>query len=57
MEDWKATIQKQIDELKLSLTGDMWKDMELKGKIHGLEMKLKSVRPEFSNFECVGCGS
>ena len=50
-------IKREIDELKGQLTGDMFQDMELKDKIHNLEMKLNGVKPEDSHFDCVGCGS
>jgi hypothetical protein len=50
-------LQKQIDELKAQLTGDMFADMEIKDQIHNLEMKLKGVKPMDSHFDCVGCGS
>lgn len=53
----KEAIKKEIEELKGQLTGDMFQDMELKDKIHNLEMKLKGVKPEDSHFDCVGCGS
>jgi len=50
-------IKKEIDELKGQLTGDMFQDMDIKDKIHNLEMKLNGVKPEDSHFDCVGCGS
>jgi len=50
-------MEKEIEELKLQLTGDMFKDMDIKDKIHNLEMKLKGVKPEDSHFDCIGCGS
>jgi hypothetical protein len=50
-------MEKEIEELKSQLTGDMFKDMEIKDKIHNLEMKLKGVKPEDSHFDCIGCGS
>ena len=50
-------MDKEIEELKLQLTGDMFKDMDIKDKIHNLEMKLKGVKPEDSHFDCIGCGS
>lgn len=53
MEEWKA----EVEELKASLTGDMFQDMETKDKIHNLEMKINGVKPSSSEFECVGCGS
>ena len=48
-------LKKEIEELKSQLTGDMFADMELKDKIHSLEMKLNNVKPEDSHFSCVGC--
>ena len=51
------SLTSQIDELKGQLTGDMFKDMELRDKIHNLEMTLKGTRPISSEIECVGCGS
>jgi len=50
-------MKEQIKELKRQLTGDMLKDMEIRDKIHQLEMKLNNVKPTDSHFECVGCGS
>lgn len=53
----KEEIKKEIEDLKKQLTGDMFKDMELKDKIHNLEMKLNGTKPTDSHFDCVGCGS
>jgi hypothetical protein len=50
-------MEKEIEELKSQLTGDMFKDMDIKDKIHNLEMKMKGVKPEDSHFDCIGCGS
>ena len=50
-------LAQEIEELKGQLTGDMFQDMELKDKIHNLEMKLNGVKPMDSHFDCVGCGS
>jgi hypothetical protein len=50
-------MKKEIEELRSQLTGDMFKDMEIKDKIHNLEMKLKGIKPEDSHFDCMGCGS
>jgi hypothetical protein len=50
-------LEKKIQELKKKLTGNLWEDMDTKGKIHNLEMKLKGVRPIDSQIECIGCGS
>ena len=50
-------LKKEILELRDKLSGDMMKDMEIRDKIHNLEMKLNGVKPEDSHFDCVGCGS
>ena len=50
-------IRQQIKDLKKQLTGDMMSDMEIKDKIHNLEMKLKGVKPTDSHISCIGCGS
>lgn len=50
-------LQKEIDELERQLTGDMFADMEIKDKIHNIQMKIDGVKPEDSHFDCVGCGS
>ncbi len=50
-------LQTEIDELKSKLSGDMFKDMEIRDQIHNLEMKLKGVKPIDSHIDCVGCGS
>jgi hypothetical protein len=50
-------LQKEIDELERQLTGDMFADMEIKDKIHNLQMKIDGVKPEDSHFDCIGCGS
>jgi len=52
-----VNIQEEIDALKSQLTGDMFQDMEIKDKIHNLEMKLHGVKPMDSHFDCVGCVS
>jgi hypothetical protein len=50
-------IQEMIDKLKLSITGDMFADMEVRDEIHNLEMKLNGVKPQDSHIDCIGCGS
>ena len=50
-------IIKEIEELKAQLTGDMFTDMDLKDKIHNLEMKLNGTKPTDSHIDCIGCGS
>ncbi|MFZ8933155.1 MAG: hypothetical protein ACO20H_12745 [Bacteriovoracaceae bacterium] len=57
MEDSKLKIEKEIEELKKKLTGNLWEDMEVKGKIHNMEMKLNDIKPIDSTIECIGCGS
>lgn len=53
----KEEIIEKIESLKSQLTGDMMKDMEVRGMIHNLEMKLKGTKPTDSHFDCIGCGS
>jgi len=50
-------IEEEIRKLEAQLTGDMMQDMEIRDKIHNLEMSLKGVKPQNSEIECVGCGS
>lgn len=50
-------LKKQIIELEAELTGDMFNDMEIKDKIHNLEMQVRGVKPTDSHIDCVGCGS
>jgi len=50
-------IEKQIEELKKKLTGNMMNDLEIRDAIHNLEMKLNGVKPESSEIDCVGCGA
>tara|TARA_R110000823_G_C15816853_1_gene488850 strand:+ start:320 stop:481 length:162 start_codon:yes stop_codon:yes gene_type:complete len=50
-------LEISIQQLKSQLTGDMFADMEVKDKIHNLEMQLNGVKPTDSHIDCVGCGS
>lgn len=55
-------IDHKIEELKGQLVGDMFQDMDLQQQIMDLkrqksEMISPTVRPDNSDFECVGCGS
>jgi hypothetical protein len=52
-----VSLEEQIAELTAQLTGDMFSDMDIKDKIHNLDMQLKGVKPTDSHFDCVGCGS
>ena len=56
-EEKRKEIQKAIEDLQNQLTGNMMRDMDIKDKIHNLQMKLKGVKPMDSHFDCVGCGS
>ena len=51
------TKQEQITELESQLTGDMMQDMDIKDKIHNLQMEIDGIKPEDSHFTCDGCGS
>ena len=53
----KKELLKEIEELESQLTGDMFQDMEIKDKIHNLQMKVNGVKPTNSHIDCVGCGS
>ena len=55
--DQKDLLEKEIKSLEAKLTGDMFQDMEIRDKIHNINLKLKGVRPSNSEIECVGCGS
>jgi hypothetical protein len=52
-----AEINNQISVLETQITGDMFADMEIRDQIHNLKMKRDGIKPEGSEFECVGCGS
>ncbi|MFN3800078.1 hypothetical protein [Belliella pelovolcani] len=53
----QTSLEKKIEELKGSLTGDMFQDMDTRDQIHNLEMQLKGVKPMDSHIDCIGCGS
>ena len=53
----KEEIKEEIAVLEKQLTGDMFQDMDLRDKIHNLEMEMNDVKPMDSHFDCVGCGS
>jgi hypothetical protein len=56
-ETQKNELLEKIEDLKASLVGEMFADMKAKDRIHNLQMELKGVKPEGSEFDCVGCGS
>ena len=53
----QQTVRRAIETLNAQLTGDMFKDMEIRDKIHNLKMKLNGTKPMDSQIDCVGCGS
>ena len=53
----KKEIEQEIKRLKAKLTGDMFRDMDVRDKIHNLEMMLNGTKPGGQHIECVGCGS
>lgn len=57
MEMTTETLEQEIQALTAQLTGDMFKDMDIKDQIHNLTMKLNGVKPMDSSIDCVGCGS
>lgn len=50
-------LKSEIEELNNQLTGNMMEDMEIRDKIHNLEMKVKGIKPMDTRIDCVGCGS
>ena len=50
-------IEEEIRKLEAQLTGDMFQDMDIKDRIHNLQMQLDGVKPEDSHIDCIGCGS
>ena len=53
----KEFMDKEIEQLKSQLSGDMFKDMEIKDQIHKLEMQSKGVSCSIEDEECLACGS
>ena len=55
----KKAIQSEINRLKNTLTNDFLTDLETKGNIHQLEMKLNGAEYYLGNEEedCLFCGS
>ena len=47
----------EIEKLNQQLTGNMMEDMDIRDKIHNLEMKVKGIKPMDTRIDCVGCGS
>lgn len=53
----RERLEKEKALLETQLSGDMMKDMEIRDKIHNIQMKLDGTKPDDSHFDCVGCGS
>lgn len=53
----RERLIKEKELLESQLSGDMFQDMEIKDKIHNIDMKLNGTKPTDSHFDCVGCGS
>lgn len=53
----QVQLQAEIKSLEAQLTGELFADMDIRDKIHNLQMQLDGVRPMDSYIECVGCGS
>ena len=56
-ETQKNQLLEKIEALKATLVGEMFADMEAKDRIHNLQMELKGIKPQGSEFDCFGCGS
>ena len=41
----KVDLENKVEKLKLKLSGDMMKDMEIRDQIHNLEMKINGTKP------------
>ncbi len=53
-------IREEIAQLKATLTGDLFQDMELQQKIYELKVQLNPeivANPELDDDECLSCGS
>ena len=53
----KEDLEKQLVDLNAKLTGNMMEDMEIKDKIHNIQMILNGTKPTDSHIDCIGCGS
>tara|TARA_R110002020_G_scaffold29571_13_gene93254 strand:- start:2048 stop:2227 length:180 start_codon:yes stop_codon:yes gene_type:complete len=56
----QINIQKEIQKLKESLTGELFADMEIQQRIYDLKVKLNPEivrQPDLDNDECLSCGA
>ncbi len=56
-QELRSELLKEVEALEASLTGNLMSDMDIKDKIHNIQMKLNGVKPVDSHYDCVGCGS
>ncbi len=49
-------MEEQIKELEDQLTGEMMHDMDIRQKIHELQMEKNEVEPNTDFFQCIDCG-
>ena len=56
-QELRSELLKEVEALEASLTGNLMTDMDIKDKIHNIQMKLSGVKPVDSHYDCVGCGS
>jgi len=53
----RKDLESQLVGLESKLTGNMMEDMEIKDKIHNIQMILNGTKPTDSHIDCIGCGS
>ncbi len=56
----KVKLQRQIEELKAQLSGNLFDDLELHNQIYELKKLINPAivnNPEQDLEECIGCGS
>jgi len=53
----REDLESQLVGLESKLTGNMMEDMEIKDKIHNIQMILNGTKPTDSHIDCIGCGS
>jgi hypothetical protein len=51
----RANLLDQIKELESKLSGDMFKDMDIREEIHQLKMKLNGVQPDRKEANTLYC--
>lgn len=53
----REDLESQLVGLESKLTGNMMEDMDIKDKIHNIQMILNGTKPTDSHIDCIGCGS